>query len=169
MNDRDGQAAFGFAPRHRLIEKQAADRPKTTLAKPVSPAVATAVIEASAPANPNWVWLLIGVFLGAGGTMVASSFWLQDGHVIRPVIDGDPVAAAVAADRTSVTAESIPRSVVSPLAEMAAFAAAHQSAVDAGDGAKEHLDGRPSASTSTPGPEIGTTPIDGPWRLTAPP
>ncbi len=167
MNDRDGQATFGFAPRRGLIEKRAADRSKTVPTKPINAAASATAVENLAPAQPNWIWLLIGVFLGAGGTMVASSFWLQDGHVIRPVIDGDPVAAAAAADRASTgeePPESIERPAVSPLDEMVAFAAARQPTFKARDREKGALDDRPQASDVVPGGETDPTPkgvVDG--------
>ncbi len=95
MNKGDGGDSFGFAPHGRL--GQHVDR-RFVHPKVNEEPQKTERIAPSSP-SPQWAWLLVGVLLGSGSTLVASSLWLQ-GSYVNPSIamDAEPTVDQVAED-----------------------------------------------------------------------
>jgi len=90
MSKGDGGDSFGFAPYGRLGQ-QNRDRP-------VHPKVNEESYGAEQPVahapSPRWAWLLMGFLMGSGGTLIASSFWLQGSYVTPSIaMNAEPAAA----------------------------------------------------------------------------
>ena len=80
----DGEG-FGFAPRGDPIRRKAGPKTITTPDPPHQPSLPRAPYPAVLSGDhvplsqrPPWVWLLIGILLGSGGTLLTSSFWLPE-------------------------------------------------------------------------------------------
>lgn len=76
---------FGFAPERGPARKIADLRNQHQQAHPSRSRLdastarpSTAYDDDTPRKQPYWVWLLIGLLIGAGGTMLTSSLWLQD-------------------------------------------------------------------------------------------
>ncbi len=91
--------------------------------------------------GPPWIWLLIGVFLGAGGTLFSASLWLPD----------TPVASA------GLEAKEIPRSPDDGAATAASAGDHRQIAELEVDAAAEPAEGAGGAMIPVPEPTIEQT------------
>ena len=85
MSKGDQEEGFGFAPQRGPARKIADHRNQQQRAHPSRSRLdantarpLTAYDTDASPKQPYWVWLLIGLLIGAGGTMLTSSLWLQD-------------------------------------------------------------------------------------------
>ena len=101
MSEGGAGAPFGFAPQgpqHRKASDDAVRVPDVDRTPPVA-------THAPASTKAHWTWLLVGVLLGSGGTLVASPLWLQESlsgqtvvmqHEVEPAkdivadVDDDP-------------------------------------------------------------------------------
>ena len=92
MGKGEGGNSYGFAPHGRLGEQNVERlvRPQLDKKPPLAETLATP------SSSPNWPWLLIGILLGSGGTLIASSFWLQESYVSPSVaMDSKPAGAQI--------------------------------------------------------------------------
>lgn len=79
MSKDDGEASYGFAPHGRLGQQSAERVVRSQVKKQKTAADWRA--GPSFPITANWTWLLIGLLLGAGGTMIGSQLWLEGSYV----------------------------------------------------------------------------------------
>lgn len=114
MSNGDGGVSFGFAPHGRPNQPQdkqpafrQADELGTATAMPVSP---------SSSAKTNLAWLFIGVLLGAGGTLIGSSIWLQ-GSYVNPSVAMDASPSSVAEAKVSSETLSGPKEAAAERSE----------------------------------------------------
>jgi len=83
MSSQDGEG-FGFAPKDVRRENRAeqpevvpsAGRTQGPIPRPRP--VAQSFEPSTVSGRPAWLWLLIGIFIGAGGTLLSSALWLPD-------------------------------------------------------------------------------------------
>ncbi|MGH1483992.1 MAG: SPOR domain-containing protein [Geminicoccales bacterium] len=103
--------SFGFSPQGK--PNQHATRPPVRPA-PYQEAAAVSQLETAPLAggsfvasNTKWTWLIIGVLLGAGGTMIGSSLWLP-GNYVNPSVamDAEPDPLGEAAELDANTTRS---------------------------------------------------------------
>ncbi|MGI9449401.1 MAG: SPOR domain-containing protein [Geminicoccaceae bacterium] len=95
MSKEEGGSSYGFAPHGRLDEQDVERLVRPQLDK--KPPFAETLVAPSS--SPNWAWLLIGVLLGSGGTLMASSLWLQESYVSPSVaMDVSPADAQIEND-----------------------------------------------------------------------
>ena len=66
----EGGEGYGFARRNHPVRKKAGRRAAVHSSAPAAPAAYRPRSQ-----KPAWVWLLIGILLGAGGTLLTASFW----------------------------------------------------------------------------------------------
>lgn len=82
MNNEQGGVSFGFSPQGRPGQRPTEKPKKFQINEKVA---ATARYNASSYSYPtsksNLAWLCIGILLGAGLTLIGSSFWLQGSYV----------------------------------------------------------------------------------------
>lgn len=119
MNSRDGGESFGFAPKtdrkqglsHRQRAALSAREPR----RRSSAALAGEPGDGAASTTPAWLWLLIGIFIGAGGTLFTSSLWLPDMPTTAasaeptdtPAAAGPEITTPPPVDRTAGDGEEI--------------------------------------------------------------
>lgn len=78
----DGQDGYGFARRDMPPRKKVGRRTAVPAGPPPTGSLhRSASADAYAPHSrkPAWIWLLIGVLLGTGGTLMTASFWFPEG------------------------------------------------------------------------------------------
>lgn len=116
----NGGEGFGFAPRgdpnRRKIGNKTATAgdgpPQPSSSRPPYPAVLSGD-HVPLSRRPPWVWLLIGVLLGSGATLLMSSIWLHEIEVKRvaealPGMDGrEQVASGEASENGEPLASAL--------------------------------------------------------------
>ena len=112
MSESDGGGSFGFAPRgnpvRRPVRRDAvSSTPREPPEPPHSPYPPMApAYQADEPRRLPWTWLVIGVLLGTGGTLLTSAFWFPEREtsdfagpaVIEPAPSVSSVTASTGSD-----------------------------------------------------------------------
>lgn len=106
MEDDEGGEGYGFARRNNAARKKAGRRA-------AAHAGASAVPGSYEPLSqkPAWIWLLTGLLLGIGGTLLTASFWLpENGSVTIAALEtGEhPSEGLEGVAAVNVTAPSMP-------------------------------------------------------------
>lgn len=96
MSNEDEGVSFGFAPDGQLSQQAAKRLARSDDVKKQAPSPALHENPMLSP-KANLAWLLIGVLLGSGGTLMGSSLWLQDSYV-SPSVAMDALPADASAD-----------------------------------------------------------------------
>jgi hypothetical protein len=152
MSSEDEGASFGFSPPGGPADQQAtrpapggpdADKPATgDAAAPKNASQPFAYAVPGPSPKANWSWLCIGALLGAGGTLIGTSFWLQGSY------DSPSMAMDAVQQEAGPGAEAAvsPERVVADAALPADVAA--DASIDAA--APFDLEKRPPAETAAP-------------------
>lgn len=106
MGEEEGGGSFGFAPPGGPARKEQGPKSAARSGRARAKSRRSSARPAPAPRQRRspWVWLSIGLLLGAGVTLLTSAFWLPKAGD-RPLV-GDPLAGVEAEDR-SLAADNV--------------------------------------------------------------